>query len=302
MHHEERSRRGDRDAAPRRGPDRGGPSAHGPKNYTRSDLRIFEDVCETLVADPDIDPSRLRVTVRQGVVILDGRVRSRDDRYDAERVAEGIRGVVEVDNRLRVAPDDFYADMDPELKEGIFGLLLDDHRNVMAMFDLLTSRRGDDGDERGLEMASIARELLAHSNAELEVLYPALERIPDLARDVRNARVEHSLVEHLLGELDSIIESNPEWMARVEVLQEMVAHHVRKEEDQLLPRALRVIDPEQSRMLGDKFQRAKEQALKKHDESASSRPARSRSKGMPSPELTARSTSSSEDAGKSARK
>jgi len=302
MHHEERSRRGDRDAAPGRGPDRGGSIAHGPKNYTRSDLRIFEDVCETLVADPDIDPSRMRVTVRQGVVILDGRVRSRDDRYDAERVADGIRGVLEVDNRLRVAPDDFYADLDPELKEGIFGLLLDDHRNVMVMFDLLTSRRGDDGDDRGLEMASIARELLAHSNAELEVLYPALERVPDLARDIRTARVEHSLVEHLLGELDSIIESNPEWMARVEVLQEMVAHHVRKEEDQLLPRALREIDPDESRTLGDKFQRAKELALKRHDESAASRPSRSRGKGTPSPELTSRNASSTEDAGKSARK
>lgn len=74
----------------------------GPKGYTRSDDRILDDVVARLTDDDRIDASDVSVQVIDGRVILDGLVQQRSDRRYAEDVADAVRGVVDVDNRLRV--------------------------------------------------------------------------------------------------------------------------------------------------------------------------------------------------------
>lgn len=74
----------------------------GPKNYTRSDERIREDLCERLSDADEIDASNLTVTVNQSVVTLDGEVPHRRMKHWAEDMAESCSGVKDVDNRLRV--------------------------------------------------------------------------------------------------------------------------------------------------------------------------------------------------------
>ncbi len=78
------------------------PGFHGtpPKGYTRSDERIFEDVCESLQA-ADLDPSDVTVEVASGEVTLSGSVTSRWAKRYAEDLAYSVRGVVDVHNRLR---------------------------------------------------------------------------------------------------------------------------------------------------------------------------------------------------------
>jgi len=74
----------------------------GPKNWTRSDERILEEVCERL-ADADIDASEIDVTVQGGEVTLAGTVPDRRTKHDAEDIACRARGVKDCHNRLRVA-------------------------------------------------------------------------------------------------------------------------------------------------------------------------------------------------------
>ena len=74
----------------------------GPKNYTRSDERIREDVCERLTRDDDLDASGIEVKAEQGVVTLEGTVEERWMKHRAEDIAESCSGVREVDNRIRV--------------------------------------------------------------------------------------------------------------------------------------------------------------------------------------------------------
>lgn len=74
----------------------------GPKNYTRSDERIREDVCDRLCDDPTIDASDIEVKVAGGEVTLTGQVASRDERRRAEDCAEAISGIKHVQNNLRV--------------------------------------------------------------------------------------------------------------------------------------------------------------------------------------------------------
>lgn len=74
----------------------------GPKNYTRSDERIREDVNDRLSDDPDIDASEMEVSVSGGEVTLDGTVTERFAKRHAEDIAESVPGVRHVQNNLRI--------------------------------------------------------------------------------------------------------------------------------------------------------------------------------------------------------
>lgn len=76
----------------------------GPKNYTRSDERIREDVNDRLSDDPWLDASEIEVQVKSCEITLGGTVHSRDDKRRAEDLVERISGVQHVQNNLRVAP------------------------------------------------------------------------------------------------------------------------------------------------------------------------------------------------------
>lgn len=74
----------------------------GPRGYRRDDRRIFEDVCERLTRHGQVDASEIEVTVERGIVTLQGMVAGPTDRRDAATTAEGVPGVIEVRNRLRI--------------------------------------------------------------------------------------------------------------------------------------------------------------------------------------------------------
>jgi hypothetical protein len=76
----------------------------GPKNYTRSDERIREDVNDRLSDDSWLDASEIDVQVTSCEVTLAGTVCSRDDKRRAEEVAEQVSGVKHVQNNLRIQP------------------------------------------------------------------------------------------------------------------------------------------------------------------------------------------------------
>lgn len=78
-------------------------SGLGPKDYKRSDEKIFEDACEALFRSRYVDASGMEVSVKNGEVILTGEVVSREMKKHAERVIENIRGVVDVRNELKLA-------------------------------------------------------------------------------------------------------------------------------------------------------------------------------------------------------
>jgi osmotically-inducible protein OsmY len=75
----------------------------GSKNYRRSDERIREDINDALTDDRLVDASHIEVQVREGEVILTGSVESRISKRRAEDVAESIRGVKHMENRLKIS-------------------------------------------------------------------------------------------------------------------------------------------------------------------------------------------------------
>lgn len=75
----------------------------GPRGYHRSDDRLYEEVCEALKRDPEIEAQDIGVKVDHGVVTLEGHVRDRLERRTAEIDALEVPGVVDVFNDLRIS-------------------------------------------------------------------------------------------------------------------------------------------------------------------------------------------------------
>lgn len=90
--------RGEREAWMSQGPQTG----KGPKGYQRSDERIREDVYQRLTAHGQIDARAILVEVRDGEVVLQGRVDSRRTKRMAEDTVDSIPGVRDVHNDLTI--------------------------------------------------------------------------------------------------------------------------------------------------------------------------------------------------------
>lgn len=74
----------------------------GPKGYKRTDARIREDICELLADDQYINAADIVVSVDNGVVHLSGSVNQREDRVEAELLAESVIGVEDIQNDISV--------------------------------------------------------------------------------------------------------------------------------------------------------------------------------------------------------
>lgn len=74
----------------------------GPKNATRSDALIGEELNERYHDDDLLDASEILLRVEDGKVLLTGEVPERWMKHRAEDIAEAVRGVVDIENRIRV--------------------------------------------------------------------------------------------------------------------------------------------------------------------------------------------------------
>lgn len=80
-----------------------GSPRRGPKNYQRSDERIYDDIHERLTYSDHIDASDVTVEVKGGKVTLYGTVAHRQMKHWIEDIVAACSGVNEVENKLSVA-------------------------------------------------------------------------------------------------------------------------------------------------------------------------------------------------------
>ncbi|MGZ5092140.1 MAG: BON domain-containing protein [Burkholderiales bacterium] len=81
----------------------------------RSNTEMKADVEQEMRWDADIDPTDIGVTVKDGVVSLSGTVRSYSQRWQAERDAKRVAGVVGLSNDIQVRLPSDAERSDPEL-------------------------------------------------------------------------------------------------------------------------------------------------------------------------------------------
>jgi len=80
----------------------------------KSDKELQRDVLDELAWEPSVDAAEIGVSVENGVVILNGIVRSLSQRWTAERVAQRVEGVRAVTDELvvKLPGDSQYTDAD----------------------------------------------------------------------------------------------------------------------------------------------------------------------------------------------
>jgi hemerythrin superfamily protein len=118
-------------------------------------------------------------------------------------------------------------------------LLVADHREVEAWFDDYDKTHGDDRKAR--LAAQICLALRVHTQIEEELLYPASRAVlDDEGQKIVDATlVEHAAARQLIGEIEAGRPGDHLYDAKLQVLCEMVEHHVDQEEDAYFPRIRR---------------------------------------------------------------
>src|SRR3984893_11471756 len=81
----------------------------------KSDSELERDVKEELRWNPDLDAADIAVSAHNGAVTLTGFVRSYADKYEAERAAKRVAGVIAVANGLEVRIPSIHQRPDPDI-------------------------------------------------------------------------------------------------------------------------------------------------------------------------------------------
>jgi hypothetical protein len=117
---------------------------------------------------------------------------------------------------------------DAQPRDGL-QLLAADHRKVEGLFAEFEQARGAAAKEKLVRR--ICTELKIHTQIEEEIYYPAIRgKVEEDALD--EAYVEHDSAKLLVNELEAAEPDESYYDAKVQVLSELIEHHVKEEEKQ----------------------------------------------------------------------
>ncbi|AWT47071.1 MULTISPECIES: hemerythrin domain-containing protein [Streptomyces] len=135
-----------------------------------------------------------------------------------------------------------------------------DHREVEELFAQIEALPG--ADERRRELADrLTMELVRHSVAEEQYLYPTVRRYVDGGDDLADQEItEHGEVERMLKELEDCRPGDGRFDTLILRLKNAVAGHVSDEENRVFPMLADVCSADALRELGDKVRAAKQHA------------------------------------------
>jgi len=126
----------------------------------------------------------------------------------------------------------------------VIELLEHDHREVELMFAEF-EQATDPGDRRAIA-DKIIIELVKHSEAEEQAVYPAMRKaLPDGDSLVEHEISEHSEAELIMKQLDGMDPGNPEFGVLMTQLMTAIRKHVQEEEGDAFPRFRQTVDKEQ---------------------------------------------------------
>ena len=157
----------------------------------------------------------------------------------------------------------------------VIALLVEDHREVERMFvDLEHTPRGD-ADTHRQKSAKVIAELVRHSVAEEQWLYPAVrEIVPDGGQMADHEIEEHAEAEQTMKRLERTdpVTHADAYMDNLHELISEIRHHVEDEEKDLFPKLSEHASTERLADLGAKVKSAKEKAPTRPHPSAPDQP------------------------------
>jgi hemerythrin superfamily protein len=145
-------------------------------------------------------------------------------------------------------------------RDNVIAELVTDHREVEEMFTRFDKAVPGSEDRKQI-VHEFTIELVRHSVAEEEHLYPAVRRhVPGGDALADQEIKDHAGVEKLLKQLEQLPPTAETFDELVAALQAEVSAHVRDEENNLFPRLREACNDEELLKLGDKIRSAKKTA------------------------------------------
>ena len=138
----------------------------------------------------------------------------------------------------------------------IVEMLKADHKKVKGLFEKYESLPAAQTREKRKVLREIFAELEVHTKLEEELVYPEIEDADD---HVAEAREEHHVVDLIIAEIKKVRTMNEKADAKVKVLKEMVEHHIKEEENEML----RKLPQSELEEIGAKVKVRKEELLGK---------------------------------------
>lgn len=130
-------------------------------------------------------------------------------------------------------------------------MILEHHRPLKQLIEIMKDSERALG-ERKKAFEEFAPLLVAHAKPEEKAVYMFMKRDIDLREEGFEGDVEHALADQLVEETKRT--SDEEQMgARIKVLAELVEHHIKEEEEDLLPDLEKQTTPQERSALGEKY-------------------------------------------------
>jgi hemerythrin-like domain-containing protein len=158
-------------------------------------------------------------------------------------------------------------------RQTVIEVLEHDHREVEHMFAEIEALPTGEHDRLGTLAEQVVTELVRHSVAEEEYLYPAVRKhLPGGDELADHEIAEHAEAEQTMKRVERLEPSDPDFIVQITTLMEQIRHHVQEEEGQLFPALAAACDRSDLEDLGEQVQRAKKVAPTRPHPSAPDRP------------------------------
>jgi hemerythrin superfamily protein len=144
-------------------------------------------------------------------------------------------------------------------EQDVVGVLTHDHREVEELFAQVEVTT----DPKKLRKLTdqVITELIRHSDAEEQYLYPAVrDHVPGGDQLADKEIKDHNKVEEALKTLEKMDTDEPTFIHTFRQMSNEVRAHIKEEEDELFPQLREHATTDQLRELGDKIQTAKKMA------------------------------------------
>lgn len=143
--------------------------------------------------------------------------------------------------------------------QDVLDLLEHDHREVEGMF--ASFETSTDPDQRRELVHRMIIELVRHSEAEEQYLYPAIRRVLPEGEKLADSEIEeHAAAERTMNTLDGMAPDHPAFSSQVMQLMVQIRGHIAEEEGVVFPQLRERMSAQDRADLGGKIAAAKQKA------------------------------------------
>ncbi len=135
----------------------------------------------------------------------------------------------------------------------IFEAIKDDHKEVRRILDELVSSSKLPKDQKLKSFGQLRAGLLPHMYAEEDLFYPFARNEAGLKDLILEAEEEHTAARNLLAELESMDVGHERWIPKLQVLQDLLLHHIETEEGEIFNGVRGCMDTQQAQTMAKDF-------------------------------------------------